>query len=198
MIRTGHLVICERCPHAAVRSLTPCHRGRHQPTREPAKCRTARRSSMPTANSNDAPAITYPSSSTLSVTNPTNSASAMLTITRRLFKMFLLSPHINARIDPNIRTNGSPFPRHFRHSSRLFVRTARKKACKMQRALKVKCHVRAPVRKRQRNFDDAVGPSVALLIGSDRCGRRFCAAGRRPRGRRMFVARSLFTSLHLS
>lgn len=64
----------------------------------------------------------------------------------------------------------------------------------MQRALKMKCDVGTQVLKRQRDFDDAVGVQVALLIGSDPWGRRFCAAGRRPRGRRMFVARSLFQS----
>jgi len=61
---------------------------------------------MPTASSSDAPAITYPSSSTLSVTTATKSASAMLTITRRLFKLFLLLSPINARIEPNIPTDG--------------------------------------------------------------------------------------------
>jgi hypothetical protein len=116
----------------------------------------------------------------------------MLTITRRLFKMFLLLFHINARVDPNTPTNGSPFLRHFQHSSRLIVRTAARQDFKMQRALKMKCDVRAPVLKRQGDFNDAVGPQVALSIGSDRYGRRCCAAGRRPRGRRMFVARSLF------
>jgi len=43
-----------------------------------------------------------------------------------------------------------------------------RKAFKMQRALKVKCHVRAQVLKRQRDFNDAVGLQVALLMGSDR------------------------------
>ena len=99
-------VRCEVCLQAAVRSLMPCHRVHDQRTRGPAKRRTARRSSMLTTNSSDAPAITKPSTSTLSVTIPTKSASAMLTITRRLFKMFLLLSHINARTDPNVATNG--------------------------------------------------------------------------------------------
>ena len=186
-------MICEVCPHAAVRSLTPCHRVRDQRTREPAKRRSARRSSMPTANSSDAPAITYPSSNTLSVTTPTKSASAMLTITRRLFKMFLLLSHINARIDPNIPTKWIPrFPAIFSIRRELFVRTAREKRFQNATRFKSEMPRSAQGLKRQRDFNEAVGLQVALLIGSDRYGRRFCAAGRRPRGRRMFVARSLF------
>ena len=107
--------------------------------------------------------------------------------------MFLLLSHINARIDPNIPTKMDPrFPAIFSIRRYCSFGPHEKKGFKMQRALKVKCHVRVQELKRQRDFNEAVGLQVALLIGSDRYGRRFCAAGRRPRGRRMFVARSLF------
>jgi hypothetical protein len=38
----------------------------------------------------------------------------------------------------------------------------------MQRALKLKCHIRAQALKTQRDFNDALGLQVALLIDSDR------------------------------
>jgi hypothetical protein len=72
----------------------------------------------------------------------------MPTITRRLFKMLLLLSLINARIDLNIPTNGSRFPCHFQHSLRCTFGQHERKRFKMQRASKVKCHVRAQVLKR--------------------------------------------------
>lgn len=121
----------------------------------------------------------------------------MLTITRRLFKMFLLLSHINARIDPNILSEWiHVLLATVSNRGDCSLRTERKKRFKTQRALKLKCRVQVLAAKRQGDFNDAVGLQVALLIGSDRGAA--ILRRRSPTARTAYVRRAVDFSIHFT